>query len=896
MSREYEDGYTVDRPPPRRQSGDMIVKPLEYVYILDETKGQISIIVGPQKMSLAGTDKPVVFNAETNRFDPSDADAAIKPFVSVAKGSYVLLENPAESIAHPNIGTISNLTTLLHGCKINLPGPTYFALWPGQHSTVLAGHNLRSNQYLICRIYDDEAAKENIHAAVIKTQTDTNIEESTKPLTPNEKLLPNESELVIGKLFIIKGIDVSFFIPPNGIEVVPDEKGNYIRAAVTLEQLEYCILLDESGDKRFEHGPQVVFPRPTERFLERSDGVPGKVSSRRFRAIELNEISGIYIKVTAAYRDVTTDQMYEEGEELFITGNEQKIYFPRAEHVLIKYGDHEIHYAVAIPKGDAKYVLNRATGEIKLIAGPAMFLPDPRKEVIVRRILDSNKSQIWFPRNEQVSKYNESLRQAATGPDDEFITERQYSSKRSITEEKAYTEEPSEEYAGDVISRKMKFTKPVSVTIDSKFDGAIKLRPWTGYAVQVVAGDGNRRVVEGPTVLHLAYDEELEKISVSTSVPKNTNHIKEDVYLRILNNRVTDTIQIETSDMVKVDVTVSYRVNFTGDPNKWFNVENYVQHLCDNCRSILRNTGKSRDIQDFYENYINIVRDTIVPVDEETSIRGRLFEENGMLITEVEVLECQITNHRIQEMLENAQLQTAHTLISLNEQKKAFELETAKAKLDSDREELKTETNEMHEIQERIRAEERVRTLVAEHEIELNSATRQSTYEQKLINNKRIAALLKITSETEQQLAEDAAEQARQELLNIINGAKLDRLEAKYEQDRRQQESETTDYISRLKAEAQRAVEESSAVQPGLVEALSALSKAGMLEKITKDIAPLAIVKGLTIGGAISQLFEGTGFEDTIARLTSTVDADKNNSSRPYNMDSPQHKSDKWSD
>jgi hypothetical protein len=42
-----------------------------------------------------------------------------------------------------------------------------------------------------------------------------------------------------------------------------------VRDAVTLERLEYCILLDENGNKRFIQGPAVVFPAPTETFVER---------------------------------------------------------------------------------------------------------------------------------------------------------------------------------------------------------------------------------------------------------------------------------------------------------------------------------------------------------------------------------------------------------------------------------------------------------------------------------------------------------------------------------------------------------------------------------------------------------------------------------------------------
>lgn len=60
-----------------------------------------------------------------------------------------------------------------------------------------------------------------------------------------------------------------------GIEVVRDNNEQYVREAVTLERLEYCILLDEDGNKRYIRGPAVVFPKPTETFI-------GKQGSRKF--------------------------------------------------------------------------------------------------------------------------------------------------------------------------------------------------------------------------------------------------------------------------------------------------------------------------------------------------------------------------------------------------------------------------------------------------------------------------------------------------------------------------------------------------------------------------------------------------------------------------------------
>jgi len=58
-------------------------------------------------------------------------------------------------------------------------------------------------------------------------------------------------------------------------------------------------------------------------------------------------------------------------------------------------------------------------------------------------------------------------------------------------------------------------------------------------------------------------------------------------YLRTLNNVVSDRILVETRDLVRVAIGVSYRVNFIGDELQWFSLENYVQALTDHARSRL---------------------------------------------------------------------------------------------------------------------------------------------------------------------------------------------------------------------------------------------------------------------------------------------------------------------
>ena len=373
---------------------DLVLAPGEFAYVLDTTKGLINVNVGPYKTSMAGTDQPVIFDKSKLRFERVDLDKAIQRDLVAPEGFYLALYNPAEKNAHPMAGKSSIAETLVVGHRVNIPGPTNFSLWPGQMADVVRGHHLRSNQYLVAQVYNDQQAAENWMRAIVKPAG----AEAAK-----EPVVVAAQSFTPGQLILIKGTDVAFFIPPTGIKVMPAADSALVREAVTLERLEYCILLNEDGNKRYVQGPDVVFPEPTETFVLGADG-----SSRKFRAIELNETTGIYVKVIAEYKD--GDVEHKAGDELFITGKEQAIYYQREEHSVIRYGDQTKYYAVAVPAGEGRYVLNRLTGDITLVKGPKMLLCDPRSEVIVRRVLSAKAAKLMYPATRKCWRSIESLK------------------------------------------------------------------------------------------------------------------------------------------------------------------------------------------------------------------------------------------------------------------------------------------------------------------------------------------------------------------------------------------------------------------------------------------------------------------------------------------------------
>ncbi len=810
----------------RGRERDLVLAPNEYAFISDETKGNINVYVGPHKTSLANTDRPVIFNPESKRFERCSLEQAILTNAVAPEGWYLTLKNPARDASHPKTGALNNLPELTVGRKVNISGPVSFALWPGQMVRIIPGHNLRSNQYLVVRVYDEEAAKANWSSAVIKPQSSG----PTAGPSDGEETVIRPQDLTMGRLMVIKGTEVAFHIPPTGIEVVPDDQGRYVREAVTLERLEYCILLDEDGNKRFIRGPAVVFPRPTERFVEK-DG------SRKFRAIELNENSGIYVKVIAPYEE--NGHSYKVGDELFLTGRDQMIYQPRPEHAIIKYGDHEIHYAIAIPVGEGRYVLDRSVGSITLKRGPAIFLPDPRREVIVRRVLDPRTVALWFPGNTEALAVNQTLMslKKAQGPG-EHLVDRDLRATTDKAESLARAEEKaSSKFAGDDFNRQQTYTPPRTLVLDTKYEGAVSIGVWTGYAVMVVNRSGERRVIAGPHTHLLEYDETLQALELSTGTPKTDEKLFRTVYLRVLNNKVSDVVDAETRDLCKVRLTLSYRVNFEGDSARWFNVENYVKFLCDHLRSLIRHAVKQYGVEEFYGHSVSVLRDVILGAQIEGKRTGRMFEENGMRVYDVEVLDVKLGDEHIAQMLVGAQ----HAAVQ-----QALSVAAEKRKLDLTRETESTrqQVNELQTI-----------TRMSEHQLKLRE-----------LEQSRKVQEAELSAEAALRRQRQDAQMAEQSVLDAIHQAELARKRATNTADLDVARAQLDQQLTRLAAEVRAVVDKAGAISPDLVAALQSFSDRALAEKMAESMAPLAILGGESVSEVLARLLQGTSIANVLPK------------------------------
>ncbi len=833
-----------ERSPKSRGSNELVLNPGEYAFLQDNTKGNVQTFVGPIVITQTGQLRPILFSE--SRFSETNLQDAAVQCVSARKGEYLVLENPTvdnDGLKHPD--SASNNTSapdLRHGEKIVVPGPVEFAPWPQQSAILIGGHHLRPDQYLLVRIYDEDAAVANWGDAIVKTSDDNETVASKAA---------KELGLSLGKLLIIR--DVSFYIPPTGAEVIPTENGEYVRDALTLEMSEYAILVDSNGNKRYEPGPQIVFPKPTEEFFEENGSI-------KFKPIELTPTQGLHIKINCGYKDETwpvasvidanadtpdadatryarRQRRFKEGDEVFITGATHPIYYPREEHSIVRYGDNLIHYATAVGAGQARYVMNKGTGKIVTRRGPDMILLNSIEEVFVTRVLSDTESNLMYPGNTDSLAYNRSLQQFQADRETGALTSAHLADDFAVTEGRIKAARSMQLCAAteaalpNQIKRSTTSTKPYSVTLDDRFTGAPDMNVWTGFAMLLVKANGDRRIEVGPKVVTLDFDEKMAALHLSTGKPKTTNNLLTTGYLEVANNKVSDILDVETSDGVHVELKLSYRVSFTGDKEQWFNIDNYVKFLCDHCRSLLKGITRRHTIRNFYIDPAALIRDTILgPKDGEKERTGRLFKENGMTITDVEVLDVTISDADIGSLLQTQQQEVVTNQIAIDRATQQLEVAIAQA----------ANKKSMLKLLDEIRQ--------LEQELELSRLTDHA-----MIAEAEAAETLKRLQEQDTQAAQE------QVTKNANHEGKLKRRTNMVDLELRQNEAETANVVSRFEA-----------ANGDLAAAIRQLGDEQLLEKVAEAMGPMRIIGGGTITDALAGLIGGKG--ELFNRLTAFID------------------------
>ena len=784
---------------------DLVLAPNEYAFILDSTKGIVNSVVGSYKLSLSNSDKIVTFDERTKRFVECSAQDGIKPFTTIPKGWYGVIKNPAKDNSHPRVGTSNPPVELQVGKKINVCGEANFGLYPGQMAKVIPGHKLNCNEYLVVRVYD---------ASAIGTE-----------------------DYETGELLIIKGTDTPFYIPATGFEVVPDENGNYVRQAVTLELIQYCIKKKQNGLKSYIKGPDVVFPEADEEFVKNPDD-----GSYIFKAIELSDISGIYVKVVADYHDydyesdedgnlinVEQTTLHKAGEELFITGKDQLIYYPREEHSIITYENKVLHHAIAIPAGEGRYVLNRLTGDIKMVRGPKMYLPDPRFEVIVHRKLTKKQCELWYPENKEVLEYN-------------VPTEWKYDTSPQSISSSNYIATISnccldaldnEFYGNDnaVIedggfNRSNTYSKPRTITIDNRFDGVVTIDVWTGYAINVVSKNGKRKLIVGPQTYLLEYDEVLETVNQGDG---------ETVFLKHSNQTIRSRVSAQTKDHVDMNFDIRYNVDFA-EPmqDKWFTIKEYIDYLTNCEASEIRKAISQYNLEEVYSNGEEIIKNALITeIDNDKKSAVKKYFENGMYVSDVEVLSAKIEDDKISEKLLSKQANVVEMAINYSADSKIIEITKEIAKLRQTQKDL-------------------------EYENTLAEIHNKNNLEAERINGEK--ALREMREASDKAALE--AKKNLQPIKDAILKAKLAREKAADDQLLAYTKEQDKLSIDKQKAHTEAIKKVIDSISPDLVAAISTSSHDDMLKEVAKSIAPYNIAgAGESVSDVVNKLVRGTKLE-----------------------------------
>lgn len=849
-------------PEMERSSRKIPVTERQFLWVQDDDKGEVTLHVGPTMVSPTAADRVVIDDAEGGFRE--DTSGRPQRMIELGDNQYAVLTNPlAEIDGGPN-GRFrpgrNESRPLRNGTRSMIPGPASFYLRPGQRCEVRDAHQLAAHQYLVVKVYGDvdrQAPYFDITArsAAIVRATSESLAEAQRGGGE-----PPPVELRRGQLIVIRGLDTQFYIPPSGVDVLPevdreppaeadvDDKGaprpqlaeavvnqaartrarkpaaappavappaapevgrtRLTRNAVVLGEKEYCVLIDADGKREIKVGPARVFPGPYDTFMTVGS------SDRVYDAYELLPQRALWLRVIAPIAGadlarklprgaVEAREQYYPGDEILLSGvstffvpfNEIEVLSPETGQAVVG-NDHGRVFieAIGIDQKSGIYVRDLATGEARLVRGKQSYLVDPRKEVQITRTVPVDEWNLWVAANEPHKR----------------------------------TQTP--------------VTTPWALSIIVPNNTAV-----------LVTSASARRVVEGPCVTLLGYEETLTPMALSTGTPKSDRELLRTCFLRTVGNRVSDVIQVETADFVRISVHVSYSVTFQPElKERWFNNENYIQVMVDHLRSIVRGRCRTLSLSTLWPQIHMLVRDTVLGERKEGGGRpGRAFAENGTLVTEVEVLSATIEARDVADLMQRVQTQSVTLQIGDRQAQETLVSTKLRAELDA----------ETQAIAERGRRLAHQALLMRTRDTELVAR------EQQALSDLRLADELKARLEREAldksaelaRLGDDAG--ARAAATRVLSAAELEGLAA-----RRAQE------IRLIEAQSAATVAERNAVQKGLIEALTALGDKILVGEAAANMNLVSLFKGKDVAQLLLEVLGGTRVAPTLRALREQYD------------------------
>jgi major vault protein len=225
----------------------------------------------------------------------------------------------------------------------------------------------------------------------------------------------------------------------------------------------------------------------------------------------------------------------------------------------------------------------------------------------------------------------------------------------------------------------------------------------------------------------------------------------------------------------------------------------------------------------------------ILGAKEEGKREGWLFEENGMHIYEVEILDIKILDQAIQKLL----FQDKH-----NEIRKNVDLLNQKKELEF--------THETELIKQQI-AKYKAESATVELELERNLIAQNLEVEMTKLQSQ--LQLEKERYESQLLEREKAAEMNR---LQLVAEKETEALQAEIAQRKLDQR------MLEVKAEVDAVVQKAAAISPDLIAALQAYGDKALAEKMAETMAPLSIIGGKSVVDVFANLVKGTQLEKVL--------------------------------
>lgn len=420
---------------------------------------------------------------------------------------------------------------------------------------------------------------------------------------------------------------------------------------------------------------------------------------------------------------------------------------------------------IPIAEKEGVHVRELATGRVRTVTGPKNYLPDPTREEIVPRVLDPERAELYGLGHRDTSR-------------------------------------------------------AASVYVPPSF-------------AVLVTGPAKREVVVGPAMRILEIDEDLEILRLSTGRPKTDAHTLATCFLRVDGNKVSDVVRVSTSDHVELEIALSYRVSFVergGSRERWFHVEDYVGLLCDHGASLLRGAARGHTIESLYTRSTEILRTAVLGEKKEGEPRsGRLFEENGMWVYDLEVLEVRILDPGVEKLLADAQRAAIVAGVARREEERRLDTERLRAEVD----------REIHLAE--------ASTVASEASLEdarADLARRRATAAVELDRIEKIGRAESVASATA--IARDAEARAAERQLEIAH-KDLDARTAAFER-------------------------QMAAVAPELVATLKTLGHQQLAAELSKHVGPLAVLGGGSVTEIVERLLGAlpVGAASTVAKAVKT--------------------------